>query len=259
MRYRPMNGDPDDPRLGRLVPDDWQHVERYPITALAEAQRPSRRPVVIGVNWYREMDDPSQDEASGEYFIARGGAKSLTAVRGGHCVCLEPGGEPDQVAWQQFYDQGKEGACVGFGWSRCMTILNRGQRYAARWLWDRAKETDEWPETNPGDNDGTSVRAAAEILVASGHVDWKDSYGEDDHLSRAKYDADRKDGLRVFRWATSVEDVHRVLGNPRADELGAVPILNSWGESYPHRVWLPDDVLDRLISEEGEIAVPTDR
>lgn len=259
MRYRPMNGDPDDLRLGRLVPDDWQHVERYPITALAEAERPSRRPVVIGVNWYSEMDDPERDEASGEYFIARGGAKTLTTVRGGHCVCLEPGGEPDKVVWQQFYDQGKEGACVGFGWSRCMTILNRGQRYSARWLWDRAKETDEWPETNPGDNDGTSVRAAAEILVGSGHVDWKNSYSDDDHLSRAKYHADRTDGLRVFRWATSVEDVHRVLDNPRADELGAVPILNSWGESYPHRVWLPDDVLERLIQEDGEIAVPTDR
>ena len=241
MRYRPIDGESDDARLGRYVPDDWRHVEQYPITALAEAERPSRRPVVIGVNWYSEMDDPERDEASGEYFIARGGAKTLTTIRGGHCVCLEPGGEPDQLVWQQFYDQGKEGACVGFGWSRCMTILNGGQRYSARWLWDRAKETDEWPETNPGDNDGTSVRAAAEILVGSGHVDWKDRYSDDDHLARAKYHADRTDGLRVFRWATSVDDVHQALGNPRADELSAVPVLNSWGESYPHRVWLPDD------------------
>ena len=259
MRYRPMNGEPDDVRLGRLVPDDWRHVEQYPITALAADERPTHTPVVIGVNWYSEMDDPSRDEQTGEYFIARAGAGSLTTVRGGHCVCLEPGGEPDKVAWQRFYDQGKEGACVGFGWSRCMTILNGGQRYAARWLWDRAKETDEWPQTNPGDNDGTSVRAAAEVLVASGHVDWRRSYADDDHVARARYAADRADGIKVFRWATSVEDVHQALGNPRADELGAVPILNSWGESYPHRVWLPDDVLARLIGEEGEIAIPTDR
>ncbi|HEY7595791.1 MAG TPA: hypothetical protein VH969_21770 [Actinophytocola sp.] len=259
MRYRPMNGEPDDMRLGRLVPDDWRHVERYPITALAESERPSRTPVVIGVNWYREMDDPERDPKSGEYFIVRGGARSLTTVRGGHCVCLEPGGEPDRVAWQEFYDQGKEGACVGFGWSRCMTILNDGQRYAARWLWDRAKDTDEWPETNPGDNDGTSVRAAGEVLVKSGHVDWRDSYANDDHVARASYKADVADGIRVFRWARSVEQVHHALGNPRADKLGAVPILNSWGEGYPHRVWLPDDVLERLIEEDGEIAIPTDR
>lgn len=259
MRYRPINGEPEDVRLGRFIPDDWRHVEQFPITALAQSRRPSRVPVVIGVNWYREMDDPVKDERSGEFFIVRGGASSLTAVRGGHCVCLEPGGEPDQVAWQQFYDQGKEGACVGFGWSRCMTILNRGQRYAARWLWDRAKETDEWPETNPGDNQGTSVRAAAEILVKKGHVDWQPTFADDDDDARAAYTPDVADGLKVFRWARSVAQVHEALGNPRADELGAVPLLNSWGEDYPHRVWLPDDVLERLIEEDGEIAIPTDR
>jgi hypothetical protein len=260
MRYRPINGEPEDPRLGRFVPDDWQHVDRYPITALAAGERPTRTPVVIGVNWYAEFDNPELDERSNEYFIARGGADTLTNVRGGHCVCLEPGGEPDQLAWREFYDQGKEGACVGFGWSRCMTILNDGQQYAARWLWDRAKEIDEWPETKPGDDQGTSVRAAAQILVKSGHVDWKPAYAKDDHTVRAKYRADVTDGIRkVYRWATSVAQVHEALANPRADELGAVPILNSWGEGYPHRVWLPDSVLERLISEDGEIAIPTDR
>jgi hypothetical protein len=259
MRYRPIDGEPDDLRLGRFIPDDWQHVDRYPLTALAATERPSRRPVVIGINWYREMDKPEKDEKSGEFFIAKGGAKTLTTIRGGHCVCLEPGGEPDQLAWQKFYDQGSEGACVGFGWSRCMTILNGGQEYAARWLWDRAKETDEWDETKPGDNNGTSVRAAGEILVKAGHVDWDAGYAEDDYVKRETYKADAADGLKVFRWATSVDDVHQSLGNPRADELHAVPVLNSWGESYPHRVWLPDDVLERLIKEEGEIAVPTDR
>jgi len=53
--------------------------------------------------------------------------------------------------------------------------------------------------------------------------------------------------------------VHQVLGNDRADELGAVPFLNSWGRGYPHRTWMPDDVLERLMDEEGEVAVPTDR
>jgi hypothetical protein len=259
MRYRPIDGEPEDARLGRFIPDDWQHVERYPLTALAAEDRPTHTPVVIGVNWYREMDDPEKDEKSGEYFVARGGARSLTTVRGGHCVCLEPGGEPDKVDWQKFYDQGKEGACVGFGWSRCMTILNGGQTYVARWLWDQAKETDQWPETNPGDNNGTTVRAAGDILVKLGHVDWQASYGDDDYRERAKYKADLADGLKVFRWAKNVDDVHATLGNQRADELGAVPILNSWGESYPHRVWLPDDVLSRLIDEDGEIAIPTDR
>jgi hypothetical protein len=258
MRYRPINRDPDDPRFGRFIPDDWRHVENYPLTALAADARPVQVPVVIGVNWYVEMDNPEEDE-NGEHWIARGGASTLSQVRGGHCVCLEPGGQPDQDAWQEFYDQGSEGACVGFGWSRCMTILNGGQLYAARWLWDRSKESDEWPETNPGDNNGTSVRAAGEVLSKLGHVDWQGGYADDDHTERKDYKSDAQDGIQKFRWAQSVDEVHSVLGNTKADELGAVPILNSWGTGYPHRVWLPDDVLDRLMSEEGEIAIPTDR
>jgi hypothetical protein len=144
MRYRPIDRDPDDPRLGRFIPDDFAHVETYPLTALPDEERPTQRPVVIGVNWYSEFDNPALDEETGEYFVARGGAGSLTKIRGGHCVCLEPGGEPDPDEWWDFYDQGAEGACVGFGWSRCMSILNQ-ELYAARWLWDRSKEADEWP------------------------------------------------------------------------------------------------------------------
>src|ERR671915_371695 len=167
MRYRPIDHDPEDPRLGRFIPDDWEHVDKYPFAALPDEARPKQVPVVIGVNWYSEFDNPELDENTGEYFVARGGADSLTQVRGGHCVCLEPGGEPDSDDWYDFYNQGSEGACVGFGWSRCMSILNK-ELYGARWLWDRSKEIDEWPETNPGDNDGTSVRAAGNVLAKTG-------------------------------------------------------------------------------------------
>lgn len=258
MRYRPINRDPDDARLGRFIPDDWGHVEKYPLTALAVEERPTRVPVVIGVNWYAEMDDPEVDEETGEHFIVRGGADSLTAVRGGHCVCLEPGGGPDPEERWDFYDQGREGACVGFGWSRCMSILNE-QLYAARWLWDRSKERDQWPETNPGDDSGTSVRAAGEVLTGSGHVLWSEPYADDDHTERDDYKPEAAEGIATFRWAQSVDEVHSALANERADELGAVPILNSWGRNYPHRTWMPDDVLDRLMSEDGEVAIPTDR
>jgi hypothetical protein len=259
MRYRPIDDEPQDPRLGRFIPDDWDHVNGYPLTALATDDRPAQVPVVLGVNWYREFDDPEVEEETGEYWVARGCASTLTRIRGGHCVCLEPGGEPDIEEWWDFYDQGAEGACVGFGWSRCMTILNAGNQYAARWLWDRSKEIDQWPETKPGDNNGTSVRSAGDILMASGHVSWRSEFADDDHNERGTYTAEHGAGIQHFRWARSAQEVHQVLGNDRADELGAVPFLNSWGRDYPHRTWMPDDVLERLIAEDGEIAVPTDR
>jgi hypothetical protein len=259
MRYRPIDNDPEDPRLGRFIPDDWNHIQSYPLMALPPEERPTRVPVVIGVNWYSEFDDPELDSETNEHWVARGGADSLTRIRGGHCVCLEPGGEPDPDEWWDFYDQGREGACVGFGWSRCMSILNKDPLYAARWLWDRAKELDQWPETNPGDNNGTSVRSAGDVLMDSGHVSWEGSYGDDDHTERAEYKPDRDQGIQHFRWAQSVTEVHSVLANERADELAAVPFLNSWGRDYPHRTWMPDDVLERLMQEQGEVAIPTDR
>jgi hypothetical protein len=140
-----------------------------------------------------------------------------------------------------------------------MSLFNR-KEYAARWLWDSAKKRDEWPETNPGDENGTSVRAAAEVLKEQGHVVWEDSYADDDWHAREKYTPALGEGIKMFRWAKSVAEVHAVLQNDRADKLGAVPILNSWGPGYPHRTYLPDEVLAVLIHEEGgEFAVPTDR
>lgn len=258
MRYRPLGSDPADPRLGRFIPDDWRHVERYPLSAMPEGKPLTRRPVVIGVNWYSAFDAPEKDETSGEFFVAKAGVAQLGRIRGGHCVCLEPGGTADTDDWYKFYDQGKEGACVGFGWSRCMSIFNR-KEYAARWLWDAAKKRDEWDETNPGDDNGTSVRAAAQVLKELGEVVWNPSYANDDWHAREAYQPDLGEGIKAFRWAKSVDDVHSVLANPRADALGAVPLLNSWGPDYPHRTYLPDEVLAKLIEEDGEIAVPTDR
>jgi hypothetical protein len=258
MRYRPLGTDPDDPRLGRLLPDDWQHLERYPLTALAATDRPTQVPVVIGVNWYEQFDAPTV--GSDGYWIARGGPTTLTRIRGGHAVCLEPGGNPDTTGWWEFHDQLREGSCVGWAWSRCMALLNR-QRYAARWLWDKAKQRDQWPDTNPGDSNGTSVRAAGEVLIRAGHVPWnyRLTNGDGSHIVRAGYIPQTAQGITTFRWARSVDDIHAVLGNDRADKLGAVPLLNSWGKSWPRRVWLPDGVMDRLLREQGEAAVPTDR
>lgn len=232
---------PDRP-LGRRAPTDWAHVDRYPLIAALAPAAPT--PVVIGVNWYVEFDRPERG-ADGAWWIARDGR--LTRVRGGHCVCLEPAGaRRDTDAWWRFYDQGAEGACVGFGLSRLSSLDNR-KRYDGRWLWNRAKEIDEWPDTNPGDDNGTSVRAGLDVLRTLGHVAVR--AGKDQPASVAE-------GIRENRWAASMEDVLAVLGTPGR---GYVTVLNSWGPSWPHRVRMPVEVLDRLRREDGEIGVVTDR
>jgi hypothetical protein len=221
--------------LGRREPTDWVHVERYPLTAATTPATP--RPVVLGINWYKEFDNPTKDSKN-RWWIARDGR--LTTVRGGHCVCLAPSSLEDTYGWWDFYNQGNEGACVGFGWSRCMSLFNR-KRYDAPWLYHEAQKVDEWPGEA---YDGTSVRAAGDVLRTLGL-----------RRSQAKT-ASPTEGIAAFRWATSAQDVLGVLGTPNLDY---VRVLNSWGTSYPHYVYMPGSVLERLRTESGEVAVPTDR
>jgi hypothetical protein len=139
-----------------------------------------------------------------------------------------------------------------------MSLLNR-KRYDARWLWDWAKATDEWTQTNPGDDEGTSVRAACDILRSRGHVAWSDAYKGRSYKQRDKEEPASGEGIGVYRWAKTVDEVHNILKSPANDAVGAVRILNSWGRGYPHRVWMPDETLQRLIDEDGEVALVTDR
>jgi hypothetical protein len=263
MRYRPMNREPLDRRLDRLVPDDFAHVEKWPLTAATFPSKPV--PVPLGINWYSNFDNPEKD-SRGRWWIGKG---DLGRLRGGHGPCLEPG-DPvdgpsiqDATPWWTFYDQGSEGACVGFGCSRMMSLLNR-RRYFARWLWDRAKERDEWADTNPGDDNGTSVRAALDVLRSVGHVAWSDKYkpmddDPSDSYPRSGLAPVAAEGISANRWATTVEQVNFALQSPANERMGAVRLLNSWGRSYPHRVWVPMETLQRLLDEDGEAGIPTDR
>jgi hypothetical protein len=127
-----------------------------------------------------------------------------------------------------------------------MSLLNR-RRYDAAWLYKSAQQADEWP----GDGyAGTSVRAAGDVLSTLGHRSVRASRTDAESAA---------EGISVYRWATGVDEVHHALGDAYADRIGAIPLLNSWGAKYPQRVWLPDEVLERLLGEDGEAAIPTDR
>jgi len=244
--------------LGRRAPEDFDHIEKYPLS-LDLSQISSPRPVVLGINWYSAFDSPTYDATTRSYWVARD--RNLGFVRGGHCVCLKPRGFSDPTLWWNWYDQGAEGACVGFGCSRMMSIYN-GRRYYARWLWDHAKMRDEWSDTNPGDDKGTSVRAGFDVLRTQGHVhfnnaEWYEWDIQGDYQRRDALKPNPAEGISANRWFTNMDDLLDVLGYTN---VGYVDILNSWGTYYPHLVRMPVDVLNRVVFiEDGEAGVATDR
>lgn len=199
------------------------------------------------------------------------------------------------------YDQGAEGACVGYGWSWAMSILNTTHdwklttaRYDPRWLYQQAQLIDEWPETPP--EEGTSVRAGGDILRNLGHVRMIKGHPSPPNPN---------EGIAANRWATSVDEMraciahgvpvvigvnwYRNFSNPEplprgkvqewwigrgdlgridgghcicvygaSDKRQAFKAVNNWGPQWP-LVWIPYDVMARLIREDGEVAVIVDR
>ena len=229
--------------LGRRVPSDWKHREKYPYSAVAPR-------TVTRVE------------------------KTLPLPR-----------------YRADYNQESEGACVGFAGSWMMSILNR-RFYHARWLWNEAKKIDEWTYTNPGDNSGTSVRAAMDILRKTGHSR---------RFAGKFLPPALPEGIQENRWATSVDEIRTAIskGNPvtfginwyvnfdtpkrrgnfwwigegelgrvrgghavciygAADSMDAVAIVNNWGTTYP-LVRMPYATVERLLEEEGEATLVTDR
>jgi hypothetical protein len=231
--------------LGRLMPPNFDHVDKYPLRSLiAEPGLMPPTPVVIGVNWYSNFDRPQLDGR--RLWVGRG---DLGNIRGGHCVCLKPAGWTDTPGWRLFYDQGVEGACVGCGASRAMTLLNR-KRYDWHWLYEQAQLIDPWIETPP--EEGTDVNSAMKILRAEGHRIF---HGTHHHV----HETDVEQGISAYRWATNADEVLAALRSPSYDRLGAVAFVNSWGMDYPHIVYMPCETLDRLLRENGEAAIITDR
>jgi len=96
--------------LGRRVPQDFEHVDKYPLRALTAEAQPTHVPMAIGVNWYTNFDDPVK--VGDRWWIGRG---NLGSIRGGHCVCIKPSDRTDPTSWWDFYNQINEGKCVGEG------------------------------------------------------------------------------------------------------------------------------------------------
>lgn len=231
-----------DYTLDRLVPTDWEHVDKYPAIRMLPR----------------------------------------TVVRVEHLI-------PLRYQYRERYDQGHEGACVGFAASWMMSILNK-KFYDAHWLYREAQKIDEWPGEN---YEGTSVRAGMDVLRTSGHKEI--------HDPRHKHGILLGDGIQANRWATTVDEIRTSisLGIPvvmgtnwyenfydpqqvgrdywigkgdlgpirgghawciygASDRRQAFKFTNSWGQEYP-LTWIPYETVQRLIDEYGEATLVADR
>lgn len=218
--------------------------------------------------------------------------------------------------WHWTHDQGREGSCVGHGTAMERAISNTAQnkllrlilptrRYNPIDVWNEAKIRDEWPDTNPGDDNGTSVHAGYDVCLYEGLQRVKTMYLDANGVPQP-IDAkprDPNEGVSAVRWATTVDDIRYAIytGNPvtfginwysnfdsptrkpkfqlswigegnlgsirgghcvciygASDKYQAVAIKNSWGKSYP-LIWMPYSMVERLLSEQGEAALVTDK
>lgn len=233
--------------LGRRIPTDWEHVEKYPVRRLAAFAE-----TVETVN------------------------KSLD---------LGP------KSWRIFYDQGVEGSCCGFAGSWMMSIRNR-RRYDARWLYREAQNIDDWDDTPP--EEGTSVRAVCDVLRDKGHRRvratkvYETVLAEGIEANRwattvdevrtaianenpvtfginwyANFDRPQWDA-KTRRWWIGKGDLgrlrggHGICGFAARDKYDALGLVNNWGLDYPV-VWMPYETIQRIMNEDGEACLITDR
>jgi hypothetical protein len=174
-------------------------------------------------------------------------------------------------------DQGNTPKCVEFGWQHFLAdgpITHKGPRPVIQpigTLYHEAQLVDEWPGEG---YDGTSVRAGAKALQARGLIGeylwaWDAETVLTTILTKSpvvvgvnwysSFDTPDKDG--VIRISGSIRGGHAFELNGGNRARGMVRAKQSWRrDRYGKngRFWLPMEVLDRLIHEDGEAALATE-
>ncbi len=248
----------EDPRLDRVPSGHTEHLDRYPLTV--ETLPAQRTAMVMGVNWYSNFDRPQPQRIRGRQYLVIGQG-DLGRVRGGHAVCLPHWGVREPAAWWAYYDQGTEGRCVEFAWTRAMSLHNR-ERYdiTSRHPYHAMQERDYWAGCylghGGGTYEGTSVDAGGQVMRALGPVPYQGK-GKTLTLEQGEALTDPARGIAAYRWSPDWQMTRTALSVP--DWMPGVPMLQNWGMSYPRRVILLDEAGDRIQREDGEFALITDR
>lgn len=150
--------------------------------------------------------------------------------------------------WHWTHDQGKEGSCVGHGTAMERAITNSTQnkllniigvktrRYDPIQIWNEAKKVDEWPDTNPGDENGTSVRAAYDVMrdIGPSRVKTVTLLGGNPFPVQPQPPS-LADGASVNEWATTVDQMRACLAKGLPVVIGV-----NWYSNFDTPVEKPD-------------------
>lgn len=236
--------------LGHVFAPDRDHIAKHPLL-LDELTKPE--PVALGINWYEAFDRPIQRADGSWHFPDVSKGEQLKSIRGGHCVCAVPLGGVALLAqnphWWPFYNQGPEGACDGFGHCKAQSFI-RGGTYDGFWLYNAARKLE---GTFPS-SEGTTGRSVCQVLQTTGLRTQSAPVAS--HNEALDGPVSLALGIKTYRWATTADEVCAALGRPGAQ---AIPISNNWGEGAPVVTWLPVPTLARLLAEEGEADIVTNR
>jgi hypothetical protein len=119
---------------------------------------------VLAIPWWSAFDRPVLTD--GRWRITSN-VGALGYVRGWHAICVQPSAMSDLVS-----DGGssttrlRTGECVGFAFSRMMTLLNRATVRRAQWLYFATQDAAGQPRDPLA---GTYPAFAADVLRTQGH------------------------------------------------------------------------------------------
>lgn len=179
-------------------------------------------------------------------------------------------------------DQGETSECVVYSCDKFLTsspIVNKtfGTNADRHKVYKEVQKMDEWPGEN---YDGTSVRAMMKWLqekqLITGYrwaFDWETAINHilttgplclGTNWYYGMFDTDKDGyvhptGQNAGGHAYIAIGANRNKKNPDGS-LGAVQCINSWGASWGQkgRFWMTFKDLEKLISEDGEAATPTE-
>lgn len=187
---------------------------------------------------------------------------------------LRSAAAPRSYTWKggPVTDQGREGACVGHGWTGELTARPKPVRLSdptghALRLYKEAQFRDQWPGEAYS---GTSVLAAAQILQDRGLIkEFRWAFGLDDVVMTLGY---RGPVVLGIPWYESMYNApggvvtvsgrkvggHCILARGVNVKKRQVLLRNSWGVSWGTGgdAVIGFDDLARLLNDDGEACVP---